>query len=455
MEMRMQTYSRSGRRTWRAAVPPVLLGALLLAGCGDLTVPDYNNPSIEDLRGSPTPAAVKAAATGLLVGARANIAEPNAYISLLGIVGRESYNFDPSDPRFITEMLAPQLNPGSPAFGANLWALRYRNIQNAQILLGAVDRVTEFNAAQKEAIRGFAKTIMALDFLLIVNTRDVAGVVIDVNRTLDAGPGDLVDRAAGLAHVVKLLDEAAGHLQAAGASFPFPLSTGFARFDTPPTFLRFSRALKARAEVYRRQYASALNALEGSFLNTSAPLDLGAYHVYRTGSGETSNGLVAKTIFAHPSVMADAQRQADGTLDRRVQQKVKVVTPVTQQGFTSNLQFTIYDDPSDPIPIITSEELILLRAEARWFTGNRPGALADLNLIRDRAGGLAPIAMPASDQAFVTALLRERFYSLLFQGHRWIDLRRFNRIPAGWATKFPIPEAECLARKQSTPCDLQ
>ncbi|HEV2148057.1 MAG TPA: RagB/SusD family nutrient uptake outer membrane protein [Longimicrobiaceae bacterium] len=451
----MQTYSRSGRRAWRGAVLATLLGAAFLGGCGDLTVPDYNNPSIEDLRSNPTPAGVRAAATGLLVGARANISAPNAYVSLLGILGRESYNFDPSDPRFITEMLAPELNPGSPAFGANLWALRYRNIQNAVILLGAVDQVGEFSPAQKEAIRGFAKTIMALDFLLIVNTRDVAGVVIDVDRPLDAGPGELVDRAAGLAHVVKLLDEAAVHLQAAGGGFPFPLSAGFSGFNTPSTFLSFNRALKARAEVYRRQYASALTALENSFVSATAPLDRGVYHVYGTGSGETSNGLVASTIFAHPSVMTEAQRQPGGALDRRVQEKVKVVEPVTQQGFTSNLKFTIYDDPTDPIPVITNEELLLLRAEARWFTGNRPGALEDLNLIRQRAGGLAPIAMPATDAAFVTALLRERFYSLLFEGHRWIDLRRFNQLPAAWARKFPIPEAECLARERPTPCDLQ
>lgn len=451
----MRNLSRSVRRAWRASVLATLLGALSLAGCGDLTVPDYNNPSIEDLRDNPTPAAVRAAATGLLVGARSNISAPNAYVSLLGILGRESYNFDPSDPRFITEMLAPELNPGSPAFGANLWSLRYRNIQNAQILLGAVEQVSEFSPAQREAIRGFAKTIMALDFLLVINTRDVAGVVIDVNRPLSEGPGELVDRATGLAHVVTLLDEAAAHLQAAGGSFPFPLSAGFARFNTPPTFLRFNRALKARAEVYRRQYASALTALQGSFVSTSTPLDVGAYHTYGTGSGETPNGLVASTLFAHPSVMTEAQRQPNGALDRRVQEKVVVVEPVTQQGFTSNLQFTLYDDPSDPVPIITNEELILLRAEAHWFTGDRPGALADLNFIRQQAGGLAPISMPATDEAFVTALLRERFYSLLFEGHRWIDLRRFGRLGTNWARKFPIPEAECLAREMPTPCDLQ
>src|ERR671914_2360139 len=96
--------------------------AFPLAGCGELTVPDYNNPSIESLRGSPTPTTIAQAAQGMLIGSRTYMGAQNGYVSLLGIVGRESYNFDPADPRFITEMLIGPLDAGSPAFGANLFA---------------------------------------------------------------------------------------------------------------------------------------------------------------------------------------------------------------------------------------------------------------------------------------------------------------------------------------------
>lgn len=453
--------THTGRAT--GAVLSLLLGVLLLAGCGDLTVPDYNNPSLEDLRTNPTPAAVRAAATGLQIGARSNIAEPNAYISLLGTLGRESYNLDPSDPRFITEMLIGPLNP-SGAFGGNLWALRYRNIQNAVLVLNAVEQVaeSEISSTEKEAIRGYAKTMMALDLLLVINSRDANGAVIDVDRPLSEGPGDLVGRDAVLSRVAALLDEAAAHLAAGGSSFPFAFSSGFSGFDTPATFLTFNRALKARTEVYRRDYPAALAALQASFVSRSAPLDLGVYHVFGTGAGETPNGLVASTIYAHPSILANAQSQPGGALDLRAQEKVVEVEPVTVQGVTTNLRFTIYDDPTDPIPVITNEELLLLRAEALWFTNRKAEALADLNFVRSEAGGLAPIAMPASDEAFVTALLYERFYSLLFEGHRWIDMRRFGRLdqlPKALPThtvqaRFPIPEAECLARGQSTPCGV-
>jgi hypothetical protein len=450
------------RQVVRGAALALLLGSFALAGCGDLVVPDYNNPSLEDLQNNPTATAVRTAATGLLIGARNNLSEPNGYVSLLGILGRESYNLDGSEPRFVTEMLINPLSP-SGAFGGNLWALRYRNIRNAHLVLNAVDKVSGFSNAEKEAVRGFAKTIMALDYLYVINTRDTNGAVIDVDRPVSGEPGALVKREAVFAHITKLLDEARGHLQAGGGSFPFPLSPGFAAVNTPATFLKFNRALKARVDAYTKNYAQALQALQGSFLSTSAPLDLGAYFDYGTGSGETPNRLVAVTIYAHPSVVTRAEKQPNGQLDQRVLNKVAQAEKEGKQlGVSSDLRFTLYQSNESPIPIVRNEELILLRAEARWFTGDKSGAVADLNFIRQKSGGLAPTRLtPASpDAAFVTELLQQRFYSLLFEGgHRWLDHRRFGRLEQlpkqqGHVihTRFPVPEAECLARGPSGEC---
>src|SRR3954466_9450908 len=125
--------------------------------CKDLIVPDYNNTSLEDLTTNPTPTKIAQAAQGLLVGTRVGIGEQNGYISLLGIVGRESYNFDPADPRFITEMLVGPLDAGSPAFGGNLFSLRYHNIRLGNTILAAVTNVAGLTAAEKEAVRGFVK----------------------------------------------------------------------------------------------------------------------------------------------------------------------------------------------------------------------------------------------------------------------------------------------------------
>ncbi|MDX1429359.1 MAG: hypothetical protein R3282_03680, partial [Rhodothermales bacterium] len=139
---------------------------------------------------------------------RAQAGTRNGYTSLLGILGRESYNFDGSDPRFITEMLEGELDPGSPAFGANLWTSRYQNIRNANILLNALDAVQGVETADLEAIRGFAKTIMALDLLRVVNTRFDNGVVIDTDRPPTSDPAPIESKEAGYGQIVTLLDQA-------------------------------------------------------------------------------------------------------------------------------------------------------------------------------------------------------------------------------------------------------
>lgn len=443
------------------SIRPILLPltALSLAACGDLTVPDYNNPSIEALQGGPTPTTIAQAAQGMLIGSRTYMGTQNGYVSLLGIVGRESYNFDPADPRFVTEMLIGPLDKGSPAFGANLYAFFYRNIRLGNTLLAAIGPVSGLTDAQKEAVRGFAKTMQAHDFLMLINTRDDLGLPLDVGIDPTAPPAPIVAKPQVFARIVQLLDEGRTHLAAGGASFPFALGPGFTGFNTPTTFLQFNRAFKARVDVYMGNHAAAITALNESFINTGASLDLGAYHAFSTQSGDVENLLFdpnARAILAHPSIVTDALPRADGSRDLRVGRKVTTLAePRTVQDVTSDLRFTIYNSSSAPIPIIRNEELILLRAEARYNTGNVVGALEDINFIRQSSGGLALRGPFVDANDFVTELLYNRRYSLLFEGgHRWIDARRYGRLgtlPRALSThtvpsRFPYPEGECLAR---------
>ena len=122
-----------------------------------------------------------------------------------------------------------------------------------------------------------------------------------------------------------------------------------------------------------------------------------------------------------------------------------------------------YPSPTSPIPLIKNEELILLRAEANINLGDLASALLDINQVRTESGGLAALlTLGTADQA-IDELLYNRLFSLLYEGgHRWIDLRRYNRLalaPAGElpATRaggaaesvfqtLPVPRAEILAR---------
>jgi len=462
----------------------VAAAALTLgASACEFDVPDLNNPGLDDLQDHPTATVVNAATTGLLFGHRSNLAAANGYVAQLGIMGREAYNFDDADPRFIGELLTGALNPGSP-FGGNFWPLPYANLRQAQIILDAKGKVAEFSTEEQKGIEGFVDTIMALDLLIIANTRDTNGGVIDMTRTPADGVAPLVSKDAMFEAIVKHLDDGKAALMMAGDAFSFPLSTGFRTFDSPATFLTFNRALRARVAIYLKDYQGALDALAESFivtmdLNVQA-LQVGCYESYSTASGDAVNALINPNIFAHPNLVTAAQKKANNDPDDRLTRKV-VQVPDDEvggaSGISSNVKFTIYGPPDNPNPaafvsIIRNEELILLRAEANWGLGgvdNLLAAVDDLNLVRTISGGLPALAPGQTADQIEDEILYNRRYSLLFEGgHRWLDLRRFDRltdlaaedpnIPDDPATpdnehitfvynvRYPIPRDECNGR---------
>lgn len=432
-----------------------LAGVVLLAACGDITVPDYQNPPLDELL-NPTVQTVRQAATGVLQGSRQ---DSDTYVRWAGIIGREGYFLDPNETRYVRTLFAGSPS-GSNFTGSSYWTTPYRNIRTANLLIEAVDKV-ELTASEKEAIKGFAKTIQAVDFIQLQNTREKIPVQVNTDLSEITTPPPIVaTRAEAWTFISTLLDEGLANLNAAGnITLPFPLPSGLTQFGFTTTgkFAQLNRALKARVEVYRAsefkgnapeiaRYQAALTALSQSFITMAGTVDpladrtllnIGVYQTYSAGSGDVPNTLndpSGKTV-ADSSLVRQAQTRPDATKDARLVWKTEPGTFSLVQGLGSNLRFTIYSTrpfygaggQASPIPMIRNEELILLRSEARWFTGDKPGAMADLNWIRQNSGGLAPIAQPATDAAFREALLYERTFSLLFEGgHRWVDYRRFD-----------------------------
>jgi hypothetical protein len=420
-----------------AALAVAAVGA---GACTDVTVPNLNNPSIESLTENPSIGTVNTATVGLLITLRDRV---GTEASAMGILGKESYNLDQAEPRNVISFLQGPIEPGG--FVQDLgWTAGYRNVVQGVAILEAVDKIAEtaapttasYSAQQKEGIRGFVKTIMAMELLTQVRIRDQVGIVVDVTADPAASLGAIVSKADALTRIVALLDEAKTHLQNGGSTFAFPLHSGFTGFTTPATFLQVNRAIKARAEIYRQQWTSALTALNESFIDgttaTAANLARGAYHVYSTVSGDLINPLFDQTptrFYVHPSILNGAKLRENGEPDLRLTQKTAVGTSrvtVTVQG---THKFMNYPTNVSPVPIIKNEELILLRAEARYQSGDVLGALADINFVRVNSGGLAPLVGFADLTTFVDELLYNRTYSLLFEGgHRWVDYRRYGRL---------------------------
>ncbi len=455
----------------------LLAGALVLAlgACSDLTSPNANFGDLDELQNNPTRSGLATAAQGLIIGFRDYHVDANDLVSMLGILGRESYNHDLADPRFESEMLGSALQPSSPAFGGNFWSQPYANIKLANILLTGTDQVedAEIDAGEKEGLRGFAKTMQALDFLTVVNTRDES-CGCPIQDTEDPRePAPQADRAQVFAHIAQLLDEAAAHLQAA-SGFPFRFSSGFDGFDTPAGFLEFNRGVRARVAVYRAtllgeqaEFQTALNALAQSFVDENASMELGVYHTFSTGSGDRTNDLFQPgadpNIRAHPSIEVDVET-AGGVPDDRFTRKTREIVSRSYNGLLCTPQsqfpvcdvgFDIYNTATTPVPILRNEELLLLRAEANIGLGNLEAAEADINTVRAVSGGLPPVDLN-SQEAAIDQVLYERRYSLLFEGgHRWIDVRRYERfdelpldVPGSHVRneRFPLPVGETAAR---------
>jgi len=439
--------------------------AVLGSGACDYNITNPNSP--EPIGNNPSRSIVAAAASGILIAQRSDLAD---WVIDAGIIGREAYRFDGSDPRFVTEFLVGPLDAGSAAFGGDHWFEHYRTIRSTNNMLNVIGTATALSAAEQNATRGFAETIQALAFLGVLNAHTQDSIPLAVNQPVSSAPAPYVSNDSAYAFVSGLLDLAQTHLTAGGAAFPFTLPVGFAGFDTPANFIKFNRALKARVEVYRASrgcgnpcYTAALTALGASFIDTTGPgtLNAGAYIDFGTGPGDIPNFLAqdpqTSDNLVHPMLEDSAETQTGGGLDARFLAKTVSRPSRTVSGLTSDRSFRNYPAPGSSIALIRNEELILLRAEANNAVGTGAAVAADVNYVRVNSGGLAANAGLAAQTApqRLDAILHERLYSLLYEGgHRWIDMRRtgklagipLDRVGDVRHSTLPIPTDECLAR---------
>jgi hypothetical protein len=438
----------------------LLLAALGTGACSFDLNTNPNSP--DEIKENPSRSQVSATANGMLISLRQEFAD---FALDLGILGREAYRFDGSDPRFTGELLTGPLDPGGGAFGGDHWGEEYNSIRTGNNLLAVLSTAQALTAEEQSATSGYVKTLQALDFLMILDTHTEDSIPIDVGTDVTAAPAPFATNSDAWDRVVLLLDQAAAELAAGGSAFPFTLPPGFAGFDTPATFTQFNRALRARVAVYRNQFADALTALAGSFVNAAAPMDLGVYMSYGTGAGDFANSLSIDPQngenFVHPSIGAGAQLQTDGvSLDRRFLTKTVARQPQSAGGLTSSRGWIRYPSPSSPIPIIKNEELLLLRAEASIGLNDLGTALTDINTVRTLSGGLPALGGFADQTAALNELLYNKVYSLMYEGgHRWIDARHYGRLgslpidrpsanpPDVVFSTLPIPNAETLPRQ--------
>lgn len=427
------------------------LTLIVPSGCELKETVDPNNSSLGGVLNNASVPVLNTIVTGTESGMRLNL---EFYLDDVGAVGRDIYRFSTADPRYTSELLGKgsATLDNNAFYTTNPWNAIYRVVKNCNTLIQAVNNTNLPTDAQKQGYLGFTNTIKAYELLLALNLTNTNGIRIDVSDPDNLGP--IVDKPNSFAAIATLLENAATQLDAAGATFPFQLSSGFAAFNTPANFKKFNRGLAARVAVYRGNFAGALTDLDQSFMdingNYNTVKNVGAYHIYSTAGGDELNRFffsvnsTGEVRGAHPGFLAEAEAG-----DLRLSKIALRNSPSTLDNLTATHGVALYRSNTDPIPIMRNEELMLIYAESKIRTGVFADAVVVLNKIRT-GNGLPAYAGAITEAALVDEMLKQRRYSLFAEGHRWIDIRRYNRLASlpidrvgdnVWEC-FPIPFAE-------------
>lgn len=394
----------------------------------------------EDLSRGELPQAV----AGMLSDMRVRL---NTQVDVQSIFGREYYYFTSSDPRFEGDVVTGNLDDNT-FYTTSAWASRYAAIKDANLALSGLENTTsDFTAEEIAGIRAVFNTLKAHELLMVANNQ--LTIRLDVSDPDNLGP--FVSNDAALTEISNLLTNAASDLASAGSSFPFALGSGYGTggFDTPSGFLQFVNGLNARVEAYRGNYTNVLNLLNSSFMDMNGDLTNGVYHTFSLTGADLANPLfialdqTANVRVAHSSFLDDAEAN-----DSRADKVVLRSAPAEASGLVGTHDVWIYQSNVDDIPIIRNEELILLYAEANMVSNPGDAEMA-INIIRN-AAGVGNYAGALTPEALEDEILFQRRYSLFGESHRWIDMRRFDRIselPNDRAGDFvpdsvPIPNNE-------------
>lgn len=428
----------------------ILLASLALQSCKNEPILNPNAPTLDELMKNPTIGELNNLVTGIEGSSRASI---GLYIDVIGVLGRECYRYQSTEPRYTGALLGQASDVlGNTDFYSNTpWNARYNNVKGCNLLLEGVDKSKYPNSDQnKRGYRAFALTFKAHELLYALNMTDENGIRLEVTDPYKPGP--IVNKAEALTAIAKMLDDAYAMLPT--AEFGFTLSSGFKDYNTPATFGKFNRAIAARVAIYRQQWAAAITMLGNSYLDHSATANLNSspLHLYSEASGDRINDVYCPNTggdirMAHPSYSTDVEPGDD-----RLAKSTARTAPRAVAGLPEcNRNFRIYATNVTSIPFCRNEELMLYYAEAKAQTNEFAEAARVVNIIRTRHGIAARPndALDTKDE-LIDEILKQRRWSLWGEGHRWIDMRRYNRLNqlpidrAGddvW-TKMPLPEAE-------------
>ncbi len=332
---------------------------------------------------------------------------------------------------------------------STLWTEHYSSIYQVNNCLEAVPGGTSISETFKKQLTGELKVVRAYYYFNLVNLWGGVPIVTTtdykINGTLTRSTTDEV-----YAQIIADLTDAQTKLK---ANYP---SAGHVRPN-----LYTATALLAKVYLYKGQWQNAYDAADQVIRSGAYSLVTDLARVFLDGSAEAiwqlpSNGSYYATgdavkftvtsgltpVFPVSSFLLNAFEAGD---QRKVKWIGTSLAGTTMYTFPAKYKnaTTAANTPAEDLVVLRLGELYLIRAEAAARLNNTDGAIADLNLIRGRAG-LGPTAA-VSQIDVLNAIMHERQIELCFEGgNRWFDLKR-------WGTAVTVLSAEKPGWQSATP----
>lgn len=351
----------------------------------------------------------------------------------------------------------------STAQVSSLWSSGYQYLYYANAAIEGLTASTAVTASVKNQLLGEAKVIRAFNLFYLTNLYGdvplVTSTNYQVNATLPRTPQATVYQS-----IIQDLTQAEAQLPATYAT------TGEKTRPNKWT----ATALLARTYLYTQDWANAEAKATSLISNGGYTLVSDPNNVFLKNSDEAIWQLApvvqnSNTFLGNVSIpsniplyyFTDDVPSAFEASDKRLTAWVK---SYAYQGKNYNYPFKYKVKSNTTVTeylmMFRLAEQYLIRAEARAQQGNVAGAVADLNVLRSRAG-LAALPTTLDKAALLLAIEQERRVELIAEwGHRWFDLKRTNRADAVLGAKkstwkstaalYPIPQSEGFANPNLT-----
>ena len=327
-----------------------------------------------------------------------------------------------------------------------LWNNLYNYIYQANAVITGLEQSDQVSTMLKQQLIGEAKFIRALCHLYLVNIYGDVPVVTTTDYRINAFVSRIAEKDVYKQIINDLLDAKAlltieyrtplGGItnervrpnKAAAAALlarVYLFTEDWVKAEDLATkiinneFGQFSLSSNF-ATVFTKASSEAIFQLQGTIMGANTA-DAGLFLLTINGGPSSSYPLTLNDALISQFDLGDLRRQ------NWVNSKI-----VGNDQFYFSYKYKLFSTPDmapNEYPILLRlAEQYLIRAEARAKQNNLPGAISDINIIKNRAG-LLPIDDTLGNSQVVGEIIKERQLELFTEyGHRWIDLKRLHYL---------------------------